>query len=300
MGVIAVTVDWVSFTLPIPPDLGALVETVELVCSWFGGSGGDLPRGRSGYTRGRLILGTGSVLWSEDRLDMGVHVDLPSKALGRADMEVTALLQLVLGRYGHFTRLDVALDTDSVTVAHVVQMEAAGDLISRTANRRLITDLRTGGQTLYIGSANSRRLVRIYDKAIEQDRNDGAVWTRIEVQFRAEYAHQAAVYAVAGHALQDLILATVDFRDDNGDSNRSRWPRSDWWAELVGAARERLQFGARSASQTVQDLYHWLNTQVAPTLALLCYFFGSYHWLHLLVDSGASRLQPWHISMLST
>jgi DNA relaxase NicK len=138
-----------------------------------------------GYTDGARLPGQGLLLWNDDRPEMGIHVELPSKCIKLLNVDAVQLCGWVALREGKATRVDVAIDTDSVHMATIVQAQESGDLVSRAQDRRLIYNYRDGSQTLYVGSPKSRRLVRFYDKALEQESKTGevydGVWTRCEV-----------------------------------------------------------------------------------------------------------------------
>jgi len=295
MSVFQVACDWLSFTLPA----GDAQSTPDWVASCAahyvnGGAGVPLPRGRYGYPSAVSILGTGVVLWNNERPEMGVHVELPSKALAVASMSLLELLGWMVDLGGTVTRLDVAMDTDAVTVGEVVAMEADGRLVSRSQNRRLVTDLKSGAQTLYVGAPQSKRMVRVYDKALESGYDYDCI--RIEVQFRAEYAQQGAAYLLAGMRFGSLVFSAIDFRDGD-DSNVTRRERSSWWAECVDGC-ERLSFALKSLMQTLESSYDWVCKQVAPTLAFLTLAFGGAEWLSQLVDFGTKNLKPHQLSIL--
>lgn len=273
------TIDWLAFTLPSDSEtlVQGLAENIANIL--FGGDWQSVDRGRYGYSH-RLTWGTGSVLYCPSRPEMGVHVELPSSCLSELSMNPYQVVELMHEYGGRAARLDVALDTDSVTMADIIRFQREGLIVSRTQHRQIIENLTDGSFTLYIGSANSRRLVRIYDKGIQAQLDRPLV--RIEVQFRAEYAHIAANHVLAGYSLRDLLVSSVDFRDDD-DSNTTRRTRMDWWETLLDGA-ERVSFAAPGVPADLDRAYRWVTKQVLGTLAQLSVAFDGSGWLRALIS----------------
>lgn len=268
-----VVVDWLSFTLPLASAEhipGVIHELRQL----FGGSE-ILDRGMSGYTMCLPILGgTAKVLWHPGRVEMGVHVDLPAAALHVMDNEeilgdVREFLSWLLDREAHITRLDLAIDTDKVAMSQIVAAQESGDLVSRAQDRRLIHNYRDGSQTLYIGATRSDRMVRFYDKA-KQQKLEGVVWTRAEIQHRRQHAQRVAEIIVAGTVDPVAIFnACLDFREAASDTNSARRVRCEWWQSWVGSLTQRVSFSFAKVDTIVRKSLEWVESQVSPTLAML-------------------------------
>lgn len=300
-------IDWLSFTLPVPdgqmPDdlacwmLGKLPEGATL-----------MERGQHGYDAGWRLPGGGLVLYHNGRRDMGVHVSLPAGCLALLDGDPMTVITWVLVEGGHFTRVDVALDSDQVTMAQVTAAVRAGNIVTRCAEIDFVeTTCRDnkggweyGGSIVRIGSRSSRRYVRIYDKAAEQKIDDGSVWTRCEVEFKAEHAQLAALHIAEGADLRSLIYSSVDFRDRAADSNTSRCPQLDWWSTWIGSV-SRVSFAIKKAIEDVVDrAMEWVRKQCAPTLAFLDAFKKhDATWLFNLVDNNAHRISPERQALLA-
>lgn len=292
-------IDWLSFTIHAKDG-----ESVRDLASWllskFPEGATPLERGSMGYTSGWRLPAGGLLLFNPQRPDMGVHCSCPSGLLSLLDVSPQAVINMVLVEGGHFTRVDVAIDTDQVPMAVVVAAQERGELVSRAQDRRLVHNYRDGSETLYIGAGSSRRLVRFYDKALEQGLEDGGVWTRCEVQFRADQAQTAACHIAGGVGLCSLIVSSVDFRYVDQDSNVSRCPQLDWWAAWVGQV-ERVSFAIRkAATEVVERAYEWVRRQVGPTLAFLDRFFGKDPlWLYQLCDANEHRIPPERRALLA-
>lgn len=282
-------IDWLAFTV-FPVDAPSLQYAAQEIAdyiipevSWL-----LLDRGRYGYSSG-YAFGSARVWFNPGRLDMGVHVELPSSALAYCGLTPVELIAWSSGLGAKFARLDVALDTDAIHMTGIIHMQRSGEVISRTQNRRIVENLQDGSLTLYVGASSSRRLVRCYDKALERGDDSGTVLTRIEVQFRAEYAHRAALYIRDGVSLLSLILSTIDFRDSDGDdSNKSRWSRSAWWSALLDGVG-RVSFAAVDVAASLERAVEWIERQVSGTLAKIDMALGG-GWLRGVLFRAASKL----------
>jgi len=170
----------------------------------------------------------------------------------------------------------VAADTDAVTVQEIV---LGRQWRTKSKSIKAIQDLVSGDyETLYIGSRsrNSRKFVRVYDKAKEQG-VDG-VWTRVEVQLRDRFADAALRFIYAGGALEDVLLRSIDFFC--GES------RSAWYVALVGGGRTRFRFPAIVSS--LQGAIEFVE-RIAPAI-VKAEFVNGYGWLRGLLFRAAGRV----------
>lgn len=294
-------VDWYAFTLPCPEGVKPSVVAGD-VEGWVPPASGRLERGMMGYTDGVILPGEGRVLWNDARPDMGVHVELPSKCLRLVEVDAIDLCGWVHLRGGQATRVDVAIDTDQVPMSEVIAAQNGNCLVSRAQDRQLIYNYRDGSQTLYVGAPSSRRRVRFYDKALEQEAKTGEVypgiWTRCEVQFRREQANMVSEYIGLGSGLTDIVNSCVDFRATWQDSNISRCDRLSWWDEWLGKA-DKVSFAVGSlVADVVGQAYTWVQKQVAPTLAFLKKALGGSS-VDALVDAASGRIPEYRLRVLS-
>jgi hypothetical protein len=294
-----VLVDWLAFTIAIP-DVEKMQQLVYALRHKFGG-GDILNQGFNGYTNSMTILGgEGRIAWHLGRVEMGVHVNLPAGAL--CNMELTGILDDVqefmrwLLKIGaKFSRLDIAIDTDTVTIDQIARAVDGPELVSRCnwamEQRRLRG---AAGRTVYVGAPSSDRRVRFYDKAAEQGLED-VVWTRAEVQHRDKHA-QVAAQAIADGQLDPVALfnSVLDFRDPASDSNVTRRKRCEWWAAWLGSLTDRVSFAFVRPEKSVHQVADWIGRQVASSLAMMATAdpSGWKLWLTGVIDEGFDRLDP--------
>jgi len=209
------------------------------------------------------------------------------------------------------TRIDFAID-DAAALVPMAEVAALVRGISRDRNamrtRAQSTRIyesynRDGGEgtTYYVGSAQSDTQVRIYNAA--QKRNlEGIQWTRVELQLRAERAHEGMKLLASSGDLSSMVgvlRSHVDFLDpDDHQANVSRRRLAPWWETLTqGVARLRLAVVA--VQRTVENVVSWLHRQCAPSLGMLlqCPGLGLDMLLTLAVD-GERRLSRRHKNMI--
>jgi DNA relaxase NicK len=122
--------------------------------------------------------------------------------------------------------------------------------------------------TIYVGKRCSNVMLRIYGKGFQQ--GEDRDWLRFEFEMKRERAHAWAETLVNGG--WDLAWAalrgSVDFRDPQADSNRSRWPVSEWWADLMGNSRYVLTV-SKEVVRSIQRTYGFLVRQISKPFARL-------------------------------
>ncbi len=270
----------------------------------------ELPRGMLGYNHAAIVVGSGRVCWDDMRDDMGVHVSLPSTALGNLGVCPVSLLAIFLERFRmKFTRIDLAAD-DLKGILNLDTIDkSVRDMyfVSRWRKVKRVEDFENGksqGLTFYFGSQSSDTQIRIYDKAAERraaGENFVGHWVRVEIQSRDDRAHAVAEYIfkhpdswqtwAAGY-----IKSYLDFKIPSGDSHKYRWVTAGWWDEFLGfVSKERLTFSV--GVRTIEDVQEWCDRQLVPSLFALRTVLGEVKFSNL-ISGGASRLKPKHLAMI--
>jgi DNA relaxase NicK len=269
----------------------------------------DLERWAGGrYYYGQTIaVGPLRVYHHPDRPEMGVCIDVPGEACEQIGTDGVAWV--LAEPEWTCTRIDVAIDGAPFTPVEVREAWRGGDV--RTAARfpkdaRADRLWRTSewkenhtGDVFSMGARTSGQYVRCYDRR---------GFTRIEVEIKGDAAPAAA--AVLGACLADrdelafseaaigLLRRFVDFVDAGADSNISRAPMLEWWADFVGdTARMRLWLGERVVGSAIEML-EWALHQTAPVLAVLTQVFGP-TVLHDLAKDGRSRWRRRHLEAVA-
>lgn len=226
--------DWFSFTSKIhtPQEL---IDALGLShVSW------TQTKGAHGY-RDRLYYSAISIHYN-GRDDMGVWVEMSGQGC-RAFESFSAVgwdrLIFFIHENGlKITRLDVAYDdhTGILPMDRIVHDTMSGMFISRSEYWETV--LSSKGSTVQIGSPKSKVLIRIYDKAAERNCEKGTHWIRCEIQLRDDRAAQFTKTPLPiGEVFAGVLLNYLRFVEPSDDTNKWRWPLTDYWRDLVEDAQ---------------------------------------------------------------
>lgn len=168
----------------------------------------------------------------------------------------------------------------------------------------------TLGRTYYLGSPNSDRKVRIYDKEVE---SGGQICSnRYEVQFRRSQAQQAYQRLTDvsdsesfASVIRSLVTGSIDFRDRDPDSSEShveRLPVSWFWAEFLDFLQAvPLKIVSVPRQRSLQKSLDWLHRQVSTTLAVCQQVMGHDYsdFIHKLTEEGKSRISSFQETFIT-
>jgi DNA relaxase NicK len=210
-----------------------------------------------------------------------VYVSLSGGALGyfsNEGLDVFGWLSYLLDLGVVIKRVDLAFDDHDmlINLAKVRRAVRDGSCVTHARSSREVRDLQGGhGWTIYIGSRTSPTMVRIYDKAAEQQ--VGRWWVRVEVEYKRERAHQVVLaWRDAGFSVLagvGFLRGSVDFRVNDGTATKSRWALADWWAKFVGQVKAR-RVRVPLPDRTIEDVARWLHKSVAGALAAFTEVYG--------------------------
>jgi len=145
---------------------------------------------RNGYARTIASRDGALVMFNTGDNRMGIHVVYPGsclKAYGERGTRSIDIVTDAVSKQGKVTRLDIAIDVINGNVRgneiwdNRRHKDRTGS--ARTFQRRELDD---GGYTIEIGSRDSERFMRIYNKAAEQ--HIDAEWWRLEVECKGDVA----------------------------------------------------------------------------------------------------------------
>jgi phage replication initiation protein len=244
--------------------------------------------GFSGY-RKSLRYGNISIYY-DGRADMGCHVELSGQGCRQyeghfAENPWQELFQTILTEQGRFTRLDIAIDNidgqltlDKLWSAiedHDTQIKTIFGEWRRIQKGSFHKGEQITGDTIYLGSAKSQVMFRIYDKA--QETNTTGHWIRFEIQLRDKRADEAAKLFAAGTPVGILTTGIINtyFSIINADdANISRCSQQTWWANWL-QSNEKIRLATEQAIKLVSDSMAYLKKQYAPSLAMIRTHTGS-------------------------
>jgi len=296
----AVSIDWLSFTVPshlTEPFLGQFGLDVEAALQHLGMPVLAIEQrgGLHGYLRGATFDGFGGAfaLWDGESQRGSLHIQLSGKALGFYELvrhfDVGVFIASILELGCSVTRLDIAADdfTGCLTLGRFLAASQNGDVVSRFANKRnpeyigpsSLDD--NGAWSLYYGTrrGHSETLVNVYNKAAESG-VDAQHWVRVEARFRGDKAQAVALSLSASGfsapAMLGVLRGVLDFRQHNDDVGHcNRWDMLPWWASFVGNCDVVHPGKAHVEKQkNVGDYYEFLRRQASAALSIVNDFYG--------------------------
>lgn len=225
--------DWVSIT--------SKIHTPEQMISLLGMEGvtWDHIKGAHGY-KDRLYFNCISIHYNGSA-DMGVWLELSGQGcrafetIGHADYDHLFRIVADNPQQMKITRLDVAFDdhTGLLDMNALIADTLCGNYVAKANSWECIQSSK--GTSVIIGSRQSPVLIRIYDKAAERNITDGTHWIRIELQLRDDRAIEFVnkPYDV-GETFSGVLLNYLRYVvPDEMDSNKWRWPLTDYWCDVV-------------------------------------------------------------------
>ena len=278
-------------------------QTVVSVAARLTGDSVEVrPRGALGYAT-RYQVGPVTVLANGQGPQaeaMGCHVEITgsgSEALG-----VSGLARIYQELELRASRIDLAVDGCPFTPEQVWASWRAGEVRSKVqipADARPDRQYRSGrfessptGDTAYLGSPRASRMARVYDR-----RDTG---TRFELQARGRVAAVLAMDLLSGEVdgswssrVLEHVRAFVDFVEVTDDLNASRRELLPWWSAFCGhVERSRVRFSGMVV-ESFEAVVDWLDSQVAPLLAVFEARLGRAE-MERLLSRGRSRWRQKH------
>jgi DNA relaxase NicK len=242
--------DWISVTF----QTGFNLHTLLPEAGEFTYAG----KGRYGY--GSIhISGNGAQALSDGSDAQGVHVILPGQTL--ADMrdrgyDERALMETILAHGGKLSRLDLAIDVQGgkLTVSDFADGYANGEFITTAKSATRTQEVGGAGDTFYLGSRVSDRLLRVYNKAAQLGITDISSWIRLELETKKARARAIAETISAQDDLRSVINEAIQ--------NFLDWDNEDYWA-IISCSNVDLPLLERS----LPNFLKWLEIQVMPAAA---------------------------------
>lgn len=218
-------IDWLSFTLPLKRR-----TTREYVTSVVGDI---LVVSPTAFVTGKPMMGYEAcvqlpdgtmVMWGEVR--MGIHIILSGKSLNalRERLDTRSIIEAVVIRDAKITRLDIAIDVIEgfSTVGDTVKSMGVGVFPRAKRTRHIVSE--NGGETFYVGSPQSTKMLRIYNKKAERIAYGQPVdyeWVRYEVELKEDSAqrtlrdcHLWGIEKVVRGLIEDILQPRIEAPTD--------------------------------------------------------------------------------------
>lgn len=180
----------------------------------------------------------------------------------------------------HISRLDVALDLEDNEIPYsTIQKYTLNQMY--VCKSKVLPDVRLmRTENIYFGSPRSDRLLRIYNKALEQGLPD-TYWIRLEFQLRNDCAMSFYLNWVERSGIDIGTLykgVMIDFlrfvqpprnseiEEIKRNRNQGRLPTAPWWDKLLGSAERISQLYLPGERYTLSKLEHYLEKQTYSSL----------------------------------
>lgn len=217
-------------------------------------------KGMHGYNVGKELETGLRVAWHTEDDRMGVHFAFSGACLRwyeTKNMTGFNLLQLIKKHKGKVTRVDLAIDVEN---SQLTPKELCKENLKAYKGKgrtpKFITVLGDkGAWTVYVGSRQSEKYLRIYDKAKEQgDYESDRV--RIELECKGDIA-KAVGYEAPTHDEKWLVAMAQTLIRGQADFDLETW----------NAALSSVDVGIGIPRGRERDTFGWLTKVCAPALA---------------------------------
>lgn len=278
--------DWLSFTSKIhTPD--ELINALGLsAVPW------TTTKGARGY-QDRKYFSCISIHYN-GRPDMGVWVEMSgqgcrafedlSTLADNPSNKWTTLFSFIRQWSLKITRLDVAYD-DHTGVLDICQISSdtqCGMYVSKSDYWEVLVGSK--GTTIQIGSPQSKVLIRIYDKAAERGKT-GEHWIRVELQLRDDRAIQfSKLQEPMGEAFAGVLLNYLRYVVPAEDSNKWRWPMTDYWCDLVDDAQRISIYTAPGLEYNEERCKRYVINQAGNAIDACIKMYGLYEFEKMIQE----------------
>jgi hypothetical protein len=203
---LSATVDWLSFTHKPSAEAkmnfpGVTTNRQDVVA-------------KHGYTDAVLFESGLVKMWSTKREDMGQHYIYSGSclaALAGAGTHCMTILDRAIKANAKITRLDLAIDLvgREIDISSIAKDIQDGKCIGTARTWEHIVS-QNKGETLYIGSRQSERFARLYNKSAQTNLQD-VEWFRLEVELKGDTAKTYArvINSQTSLSLGDYVWSTV-------------------------------------------------------------------------------------------
>jgi len=251
-------VDWISFTCSEQIELSKLLPALNAQTDYE-----YVGMGLYGY-RQKWLGRNGAIVMKNGSAGMGVHCVLSGSVL--ADYRAINISDKKLAQYigkhdAKVTRVDIALDIfdGNITPRGIMAAYRLGDAIMPVKSASMIEGMasldsdKKLAATAYFGSRTSDRMLRVYNKGIEQKTDEN--WIRFELELKKLRA-QACIEKIQDDYLEIRPLINAEMAAFVNWKNRT-WQRviRDKHGEIINTKRKP------------HSTYRWLLETVVSAMA---------------------------------
>ena len=264
-----IKIDWLSFTTR--RNLATVLAHFETLLNPLKA----VEKGLYGYTSSAVSADGVTVLWSAGRDD--IHVQMTGKF---CEADFRSLLVHV-DKADKISRLDIAVDchNSGFTCSDVWGYLQQGKFIASSSNFRRFSNLdKRKGETVYLGSPSSERMLRIYDKGAESGK--GGDWVRYEIQLRSSQANtfyrDCVEMGTINESTAGILLSMLRLVQDTpkrveklkSEGNQSRLKLITFWSELTDFS-EPLSLHVPRLQASISSTLRYVKNAAAAIKSLM-------------------------------
>lgn len=250
--------DYLSITFPYPDKTRSGAHRLPLPLDWF--EVGQRVHGIKHWRQSAEILPAGRFYWNDGEKSAGSYAVFTGEDLAllraRTKLSDQHVLPRLLWNAKTVTRLDFCVNIDAGAVGDTRKEWDRGRAKTRV-RKAWEPDVFAGGngRTIYYGSEQSDKFLRVYDKARELKLAADVLLNRLELQTRHSVADRLSS-AMLKHGItragKSAIRQHIDF------------PKLKWYQDALSGV-EDLELQLTPAKQ--HKFMAWLNEQVLPGIA---------------------------------
>jgi len=233
-------------------------------------------KGAHGY-RDRFYCDCISIHYN-GREDMGTWLEMSGKGcrvfekFGNGDYDRLLGMCMIPDNKMNLTRLDIAFDDYDglLDIDRICDDTKDGNVVTRFHETSWSVFYTGKGNSVLLGSRKSEILIRIYDKAAEQGIKDKH-WIRTELQLRNDRAYGFVKAADTVRGIGDRFRAVlsnyVRYVVPGEDSNKRRWEITEYWDDLLQAAKAISIYHKPEIELTYEKLENYVVRQCGNAIA---------------------------------
>ena len=297
-----IRVDWLEFTFTEFSCYSSIHDKFNFIFSNIGMDMelfNEVGKGGIGYKRSLKHIHENICIYFDGTEDMGIHIRCSGTAVSYmlnqykekfvcdtpfgkgyefpfddVSLLLSSFLSCVL-KYGHFTRIDLAIDDVGASFFTVNDVFNLVDNNQVSSRFRKWQNLKSAsftegciGHTIYFGSRESDVFLRVYEKSYEQ-KIDSFNWTRWEFEIKHGKSDVLARELSTGTSIATAALGLLNNyirfikRDSTNVSMCSALPL--WESFINGVSKLRLTLAPEQ--KTIEDKKRWIQKQCMPTIA---------------------------------
>ena len=294
-----ILIDWIAFTADLEFEI---LDLININLEWL-----ELDKGMLGY-KSMSLEQTTNIKWLKDgNENMGQHFIISGQSCRILEALDISLLDIIrkLNTIStvSITRLDIAMDLfhDKNLLKWIVEAYNSDNYKSKTKSSNIIVSKNSNGRvgtTLNFGSRQSSVVIRIYDKASEQDVNVN--WIRMEVECKDKKYNKKIIdnfnnigISATYKAIMNNYLTFLEYKD----SNISRSKVAKWWSKIIDSI-DKIKLYEAPEAKSLDEVKRWLINQTSASFATVLQSEQSRNFIDEMLEIGTRKMKNKHWNMV--